>query len=136
MSENEKKDGLQSLPSPSPMTAQKKLELSLKRRLAIKRIEQLSGNALWSLLEQIIHDVEAYYVLKDIKLTTDEIISGTREEIDARYANDPEQEEVYELLKDAVPSKNTLLLWKKKRGWEEAVWAKARACFRKTEEPR
>jgi hypothetical protein len=112
--------------TPKPLT---KPELSLKKRLALKRVAEISGNSEWTLLQQILHDIEAYYVIKnDKKPAVEKSIELLKEEIKTRYSTDIEEErEIRDILLEAVPSKNTIIKWRESKNWPEAVWSKARS---------
>lgn len=103
-------------------------EASNQKRLALKRVEQLSGDSEWNLVQQVIHDVEAFFVVKNEKRPTlDKTIELVNDEIKARYSEDSvETKEIREILLDAVPSRITLNKWRNKKGWDDAVWMRAR----------
>lgn len=105
-----------------------KAELSHQKRLALKRIEQLSGDSEWNILQQIIHDIEAYYVVKNEKRPSlDKTLELLKEEIKVRYDADTiEQNEIREELLKSVPSRITFQKWRTKKGWDDAVWTRAR----------
>lgn len=105
-----------------------KAELSGQKKLALKRVEQLSGESEWNLLQQIIHDIEAFHVVKnDKRPSLDATIDLLKDEIKARYSADhPEQGEIRDVLLEAVPSRITLQKWRTRKGWDDAVWTKAR----------
>lgn len=118
----EKKD--ETIVAPVPTKA----ELSNQKRLALKKVEQLSGDSEWNLLQQIIHDIEAFHVVKNEKRPSlDATIDLLKDEIKARYVIDTlEQNEIREVLLEAVPSRITLQKWRTRKGWDDAVWTKAR----------
>lgn len=104
-------------------------ERSEAKRTALKRVEQLSGDSEWSLLQQIIHDMEAFYVAKqEKKPNLDKTLELLPAEIHTRYpeGSGPEHEDIREALLEAVPSRMTLHKWRNKKGWDEAVWARVR----------
>lgn len=109
------------------MSVQEKAELSLQKRLALQRVKQLS-NSEWNLIQQIIHDIEAYYVVKNERRPSlDKTVELVVEEIKARYPEDNlEQKELREVLLESVPSRITLQKWRNKKGWDDAVWTRAR----------
>jgi hypothetical protein len=104
-------------------------ELSSAKVRAIKRVDQLSGDSEWSILQQIIHDIESFFLIKeDKKVTLDKILDNLEDEIKLRYSSDDEvHTEIREALIAAIPSKNTLSKWRAKKGWIEAVWARVRS---------
>lgn len=74
-----------------------------------------------------MQDVEAWYVIKqDKKPTLDKLVVLLNEEIESRYGS-PELQDVKEALLDAFPSRITLNKWRSLKGWDDAVWAKARS---------
>ena len=112
-----------------PNLKQLRTERSEAKRLALKRVELLSGDSEWSLLEQIAHEIEAYFVAKNEKKPslddmTDKLLPA---EIKTKYPDgNAEDNDIREALLEAVPSRMTLHKWRKKKGWDEAVWAKVR----------
>lgn len=112
----------------NPDIQQVRSEASQTKRLALKKVEQLSGDSEWNLVQQIIQDIEAYHVVKnDKKPTLDNTLELTKDEIKARYSEDsPEQKEIRDLLIESVPSRITLQKWRQRKGWDDAVWTRAR----------
>lgn len=105
-----------------------KHELSYQKRLALKRVEELTKNSEWNLIQQIAHDIEAFYVIKnDKKPSAEKTLELIKNEIEARYASDtPEEKEIKAILLDGLPSKITFTKWRSQKNWDEAVWARAR----------
>lgn len=114
--------------NPNETVQPTKAELSHQKRLAIKRIEQLSNDSEWNLLQQIIQDIEAYFVVKNEKRPSlDKTIELVKDEIKTRYGlGTAEQDEIREILLDSVPSRITLQKWRTRKGWDDAVWTRAR----------
>lgn len=101
-------------------------ELSLAKRAAQKKVEQLAGDSEWSLLEQILQEIEATYFTNGQKSPgNQEFLDLLIKEVNVRYEED---EEIKKLLLEAVPSRVTIGKWRKKKGWEEALWAKVRVA--------
>lgn len=96
--------------------------------MALKRVEQLSGDSEWNLLQQILHDIEAYHVVKNEKRPSlDKTLELVVDEIKARYSlGTTEQDEIRDVLLESVPSRITLQKWRSKKGWDDAVWTRAR----------
>jgi len=109
MNEQEKKD---------------RADKAIVQRLALKKIENLTSDSEWNLLEQILQEIEAYYVVSRQKIPANEALHAQlTEEVKTRFADD---EDVRTALLEAVPSRVTISKWRKKKGWEEAIWAKVR----------
>lgn len=104
------------------------VEKSIAKKLSLQRVKELSGDSDWTLLEQVIQDIEAFYVVKNEKRPSlDKIIELVADEIHARYGSDTiENNEIRDVLLDSIPSRMTLNKWRNKKGWEEAVWIRAR----------
>lgn len=105
-----------------------KHELSYQKRLALKRVEELTKNSEWNLIQQIAHDIEAFYVIKnDKKPSAEKTLELIKNEIEARYSSDTvEEKEIKSILLDGLPSKITFTKWRSQKNWDEAVWARAR----------
>lgn len=111
--------------------ARLRLERSQVKKLALKRVEQLSGESRWNLLQQICHEIEAYYVAKNEKKPNLDTMLDTHlpNEIKTKYPEgNPEFDEIREALLDAVPSRMTLHKWRNEKDWDEAVWGKVRGA--------
>lgn len=93
------------------------------KALAMKKIEKLSGDSEWHLLQQVAQDIEAMYKLKEEKLSLEKHVTFLEDEVKARYSDQPD---LLQALLDGIPSKVTMATWKKKKGWDEAVWMKIR----------
>ena len=90
-------------------------------------MEELTKNAEWNLIEQIMQEIEAYYLLRNEKQPSLlKMLDLTREEINERYGQTPDQLEVKEILLAAIPSAPTLFHWRKRKNWDDAVWSKAK----------
>lgn len=103
---------------------QVRAELSVEKGLARRRAEKLSEDSEWTILEQIAQEIEASFMVKKEKTPS---LEKVREllalEVQERYRDD---EEVRQILLEAIPSKVAMSKWRKKKGWEEAVWGKVR----------
>lgn len=102
------------------MDKEEKFELSLIKKAAHEKIKALEKNSEWSVLQQIAQDIEAYYILKNQKsLSNPELVRLLEKEVKIRYEND---DELRELLLAGIPSAPGVHKWRKKKGWQEAVW--------------
>jgi hypothetical protein len=104
-------------------------ERSEAKRLALKRIDQLSGDSEWSLIQQIAQEIEAYFVAKNERIPSlDDMGDLLLKEIRTKYpeGSGPEYDEVREALIDAIPSRMTIHKWRGKKGWDEGRWSKVR----------
>lgn len=100
------------------------VERSVIQRAALKRIEHLAGDSEWNLLEQLLQDIESVFVIRKEKIpSVEKLIEFLKQEIEVRFEQDSE---VKGLLLDALPSQVTVSKWRKKKGWEEAVWLRVR----------
>lgn len=133
----EKKDDTQEKQNPSKTselqqnqapTQPSKTELSYQKRLALKRVDEITKNSEWNLIQQISHDIEAFYVIKNEKKpSAEKTLELIKNEIEARYSSDIEEEkEIKTILLEALPSKVTFTKWRSQKNWDEAVWARAR----------
>lgn len=99
-------------------------DLGETKRLAIKRIEHLTGESEWNLLQQICQDIEADFIVsKKGKLSNQKLLDLMRDEVKHRYG---EQADMISILEEAIPSMMTISVWRKKKGWEDAVWFRVR----------
>lgn len=105
------------------MDIKDKQELAQLKSLAIKKIEHLNGDSEWTLIQQIAQEIEADHKIRNQKLSLDNHVELLKQEIANRYNEDPVTRD---LILEAVPSKVSVHHWKKKKGWEEAVWVKVR----------
>lgn len=107
---------------------QARLDASHAKRLIYKRLEAMQGDSEWNLVQQIAHDIEAFYVASNEKRpSVDEMLRLIPIEMDKKYPKDvPEYEELRELLFEGVPSRSNMYKWRNQKGWEDAVWAKIR----------
>lgn len=108
-----------------------RIEKSQVKKLALKRVEELSGDSRWNLLQQICQEIEAYYVAKNEKKPNLDSMLETHlpAEIKTKYPEgNVEFDEIREALLDAVPSRMTLHKWRNEKDWDEAVWGKVRGA--------
>jgi hypothetical protein len=114
-----------------PKQKQLRLERSEAKRLALKRVEAMSGESEWNILQQLAQDIEAYYVAKNEKKpSVDDMLNVLiTKEINTKYPDtSPEETIIREALLDAIPSRMTIHKWRHKKGWDEAVWARVRGA--------
>lgn len=100
-------------------------EKSQAKILAKKRLDKLQEDSEWNILEQILQEIESTYLVKKEKAPSNEkLVELMAAEIEAKYFDDLD---LKELLYEALPSRVTVSKWRKKKGWEEAVWSKVRS---------
>ena len=100
-----------------------KATLSEAKRLAIKRIEALSGDSDWNLLQQIVQEIESSFIISKNSYTNQKLLDLLKHEVESRYSDQPD---LLEILKEGIPSVMTISKWRKKKGWEDAVWMRVR----------
>lgn len=105
------------------MDTKDKVEASQLKLLARQRIKSLTGDSEWDLIQQIAQEIEAHYVIKKEKLSLDKHLEYIKQEVRSRYSDQPD---MLELIEEAIPSRVSISQWKKKKGWEDAVWMKIR----------
>lgn len=108
-----------------------RLEKSHTKKLALKRVEQLSGESRWNILQQICQEIEAFYISKNEKKPNLDTMLDTHlpNEIKTKYPEDNlEFKELRDALLDAIPSRMTLHKWRAEKDWDEAVWGKIRGA--------
>jgi len=102
--------------------------------LASQKVKKLSGDSEWTILQQIVQEIEACFIVKDQKKYSVETLRKLLiEEVELRYKEEPE---VLEILTEGIPSRYSVSQWRKKSGWEEAVWGKIRGTGLFTPEKR
>jgi len=110
---------------------QKKSNLKL---LASQKVKKLSGDSEWTILQQIVQEIEATFIVREQKKYSVESLRNLLiEEVELRYKDEPE---VRDILLEGIPSRYSVGQWRKKAGWEEAVWAKIRGVGLFTPEKR
>lgn len=113
---------------------QKTQDKAQTKRLALKRIEGLSSDSEWNLLQQILQEIEATLITKGEKKYGNEYLGKLlKEEVKERYQVD---KDLTATLLEAIPSRYSIANWRAKKGWSEAVWNGIRTCGLFTKEKR
>lgn len=93
---------------------------------ASAKVRSLSGGADWTILQDILQDIQASTIIKKQKapglVKLKEILKN---EVLQRYSAKGEESLVEDLIA-GIPSIGSLARWQKLKGWEEAVWVKVR----------
>lgn len=105
------------------MDAKEKYQLSQVKVLARQKVKALSGDSEWDLVQQIAQEIEAHHLISERKVSLAKLLELIKEEVKARYSDQPD---LLEIVEESIPSVMTLSNWKKKKGWEDAVWMKIR----------
>ena len=92
------------------------------RLVSLKKVRAIKSDSDWNILEEVIQDVMATYVVQNpdgkqpaVKKLREDVTL----EIKTRYESD---DEMRQLLLDALPSEMTLGKWIKQPKWTESVW--------------
>ena len=112
--QDEKKD-----PKESPSNHTVKLE-------AIKAAKELSNpDSDWTITQEILQDIMAGYIVANPKgkPAVTVMVEDLKKEIESRYTDEPEKKKI---LLEGIPSVQSIRVWVKKDGWDEAVWQKVR----------
>jgi len=113
---------------------QEMLDKSQDKILARKRLEKLQEDSEWNILEQILQEIESTFLVSKEKTPSNEkLVEMMAAEINAKYFDDLE---LKSLLHEALPSRVSISKWRKKKGWEEAVWSKVRSTGLFTQQKR
>jgi len=92
------------------------------KSLAAQRVKELSGDSDWTILQQIVQEIESDFIVREQKqYSVEKLRELLTEEVELRYNDD---ETLKQELLDGIPSRYAISLWRKKKGWEEAVWGK------------
>lgn len=105
----------------------KRLEAKELKIISMNKIKALSTDSDWNLLEELIQEVMATYIVRNPEQKNPSVRKmrmDVQSEIKLRYK---EQEELRDILLEALPSEMTLGKWIKKPKWNEAVWNKVRS---------
>lgn len=110
-----------------PKDVTKKREKAKKLRLVnLAKVRAMKTDSDWNVLEEIIQDVMATYVVNDpegtrpsVKKMREDVIA----EIKLRFNSDPETRDT---VLEALPSEMTIGKWIKQPKWNEAVWDRVR----------
>lgn len=96
-------------------------KLSVIKIEARKKLKNLMGDSSdWEIPEQIIQEIIATKsILNGSEPTNPELVEAYYIYIKQKYG---EEEEIYNLLVECAPSVKALPAWKKKTGWDDAVW--------------
>jgi len=105
---------------------QKRKDAAHLRVTSLTEVRQMKSDSDWNLLEEIIQDVMAVYVIKNPNKQNQsmkKLRADTEGEINVRYAKEVE---LRDLLINALPSEISLSKWVKPTKWVDAVWNKVR----------
>jgi len=109
-------------------------EKSNLKLIASRKVKELSEDSEWSILQQLVQEIEADFIVKDQKQYSVELLKKLlEEEVERRYKEEPDK---LEILLDGIPSRYSISLWRKKKGWGEAIWTKIRGTGLFTSEKR
>lgn len=98
----------------------KKGQLSVIKMEARKRLKSiLADTSSWDIPEQIIQEIIASTTAAGSDPSNTQLVDFYHQYIKDKYEDNAE---VYKLLQECAPSAAALGFWKKKKGWEEAVW--------------
>lgn len=91
----------------------------------LKAQKELSGEGQWNLIQEVLQEIVAAYMVKDPESTpsSTKLRDDLVNEIGKRYENNKH----LQLFLDAIPSDRSIRTWLKKDGWEQAVWDKIKA---------
>lgn len=93
---------------------------------AVRAARELkNGDSNWNLLQEIMQEIQAGYIVVDAKTMPDatKLAEQLREEVEKRFVDEPEKQKI---LLDGIPHVRSIRQWFKKDGWEDAVWGKIR----------
>lgn len=105
------------------MSKKSKSELAKEKLEAVRIVRELSGNGQWTLVQEVLQDIVAGYIVKDPSGSTppaNKLREELLEEIKRRYENS----EHLDILLESVPSDVSIRAWTKKDTWDEAVWGR------------
>jgi len=91
-------------------------------QLATRKVKELSGDSNWHILQQITQEIESVFIAEDQSTPTHtEMKKLLEKEVTLRFQDD---KEVLKILVEGIPSGYTIGKWRKKDGWDDAVWEK------------
>jgi hypothetical protein len=105
---------------------QKREEARTARLVSLKKVRAMKSDSDWNVLEEIIQDVMATYVVQNPdnpQPAVKKLREDSETEIKLRYESDHETRDV---ILEALPSEMTLGKWIKQPKWNEAVWDRVR----------
>ena len=105
---------------------QKRAKARLQKVENLKLVKALKTDSEWNVLEEILQEVMATYVIKnpDAKFpSVRQLLEDLTKEIECRYSEDTETRDI---LLAAIPSNPTASRWIKQPKWNEAVWDRVR----------
>ena len=91
-----------------------------------RKVKNLNPDGMWSIPQELLQEVQASYIVANPsgKLPTYKV---QRLELQNLIKDKYKGEfETRDLLLESIPSDISLRSWAKKKGWEEAIWAKIR----------
>jgi hypothetical protein len=101
-----------------------KAEKSIAQQRLARKVKELSGDSEWTILEQILQEIEATYMIKKEKVPgNDKLHQQLIDEVTIRYEEEPELKQT---LLEGIPSRVSISKWRNKKGWPEALWTKVR----------
>lgn len=95
---------------------------SLLQREAFLKAKAISDqDSPWIITQEILQEIEAGFTVANpnLKHEVPKLVLALTKEIEARYNED---EKTKNLLLDSIPSDRSVRAWRKKDGWEDAVW--------------
>lgn len=108
-------------------TREEKLEKaarSMEQVRLSKKVKELSGDSEWTILEQLLQEIDATAMARNEKpLSAEKAVTQLIQEISLRYEDEPE---IMQILLDGIPSKTSISNWRASKGWTEALWGKVR----------
>jgi len=101
-----------------------KYDKAVEKLEAVRAVKKLSGDGPWSLVQEVMQEVVAGYIVKnpDSVPSSPKLREELLKELSIRYVED----ENLQLFLDSVPSSVAIRAWFKKDGWDDAVWSKIR----------
>lgn len=95
----------------------------LRRKYILERLKPMAKSEEWNPVQDILHEIEATFVIENKKLNSTLLGKLILEEIDSRYKDDPDMAAI---LKELVPTSRTLIEWRSSQAWKDAVWTQVK----------
>lgn len=95
---------------------------ALKQKEAYVKVKQISNpDSPWTITQELLQEVEASFVIANPEVTHEvpKLKESLKQIIEQRYSDD---EDTKAIILESIPSDRSIRAWRKKEGWEDAVW--------------
>lgn len=103
-------------------------ELSVIKMASVRALKEYTKDSEWDLRQQIFQEIFSTDLIQDPNArmkVNQQLIEKYKAVVEERYANSEDQE-LYRLLLETIPSFKGIRDWQRLKGWEDAVWKQIR----------